>query len=137
MQPFTFLSFALRFFFALCLVLLSFNPSEYSYFHWVLKHSNDFGPLMVIAGIILTIGWVIYLRATFNSLGALGLVLASVFFGSNVWLLYDLGWISINKVSSFMWAVEIAMAFILAIGMSWSHIRRRLSGQYDTDEIEG
>ena len=28
------------------------------------------------------------------------------------------------------------IAALLAIGMSWSHIRRRLSGQYDTDEIE-
>jgi hypothetical protein len=29
------------------------------------------------------------------------------------------------------------LAGVLAIGMSWSHVRRKLSGQYDTDEIEG
>ncbi|MGI9569313.1 MAG: DUF6524 family protein [Desulfobulbia bacterium] len=25
---------------------------------------------------------------------------------------------------------------VLSIGVSWSHIRRRISGQVDTDEIE-
>ncbi|MFT6372845.1 MAG: hypothetical protein ACJAZT_001599, partial [Gammaproteobacteria bacterium] len=25
---------------------------------------------------------------------------------------------------------------VLAVGMSWSHIRRKVSGQYDTDELE-
>ena len=26
---------------------------------------------------------------------------------------------------------------ILAVGISWSHIRRRMTGQVDVDEVEG
>jgi hypothetical protein len=29
------------------------------------------------------------------------------------------------------------MCGILAIGISWSHIRRRMTGQVDVDEVEG
>jgi len=29
------------------------------------------------------------------------------------------------------------MCFILAVGISWSHIRRRITGQVDVDELEG
>jgi hypothetical protein len=31
----------------------------------------------------------------------------------------------------------ISLAVLLAIGMSWSHIRRRLSGQVDVDVLKG
>jgi len=27
-------------------------------------------------------------------------------------------------------------ACVLAVGMSWSHIRRRVSGQFDTDDVD-
>ncbi len=36
-----------------------------------------------------------------------------------------------------VWVVEFVLSGILAVGMSWSHIRRKVSGQYDTDELEG
>ena len=38
--------------------------------------------MMALAGILLLIGWTIYLRATARSLGAFGLILAAAFFGT-------------------------------------------------------
>ena len=32
--------------------------------------------------------------------------------------------------------VLIIISAVLAVGMSWSHINRRLSGQVDTDEVD-
>jgi len=32
--------------------------------------------------------------------------------------------------------IEIMMASVLSVGVSWSHIRRRITGQVDTDELD-
>ena len=76
------------------------------------------------------------MRATFRSLGVLGLVLASAFFASFVWVFYDLGWLKTDNVSVMTWVVLVIVSLLLAIGMSWSHIRRRLTGQVDIDDVD-
>lgn len=122
-----------RFIFALVLVLLTYNPSGFSYVHWAA--SAGFSPLVLLAGVAILIGWIIYIRATLRSLGTIGLVLAAVFFGALVWLLIDWGWISLQEATGLTWIILILLAAILAVGMSWSHIRRRMSGQMDTDDV--
>jgi len=124
----------LRFMFAVLLVLLTYNPSGYSYFHWV--WGSDFTPYIAVAGAVLLIGWVIYVRATLESLGTLGLILASAFFACLVWLLVYWGWLSLSNVSAITWVAEVILAALLALGMSWSHIHRRMTGQVDVDELD-
>ena len=34
------------------------------------------------------------------------------------------------------WVVQFVFACVLAVGMSWSHIRRRMAGQFDTDDVD-
>ena len=88
-------------------------------------------------GIVLLIGWVMYLRATWNSLGPIGTLLAAAVFGIVIWLLIEWGLFTLDDSVVIQWLVLIVVSGVLAVGMSWSHVRRRLSGQYDTDEIEG
>ncbi len=128
----------LRFLFALLLVLLSYNPSGHSYFHWVYNEVDAITPYVVIAGLVLLIGWGTYIKATLNSLGALGIVTLVALLGCLVWLFIYWGWLSLNDVSALVWIIEILLAALLTIGMCWSHITRRMSGQVDVDvdEIE-
>ncbi len=126
----------LRFIFAILLVLLTYNPSGYSYFHWVYHSIHAITPYIAIAGVALVIGWALYVRATLESLGLVGLVLAGVFFGCFVWLLVYWGWLSLDNVSTMTWVIEIILSALLAIGMSWSHIHRRMTGQVDVDQVE-
>ena len=137
-QPLTWAGFGLRFGFALFLVLATYNPTSYSYAHWVLSAIRPLNltPVLAIVGVLIVIGWVVYLRATFASLGALGLVLSSALFACFIWLFIDLGWLSLANVSVLSWFALIGLALMLAVGMSWSHIRRMLSGQVDTDDVE-
>jgi len=93
-------------------------------------------PYIAICGIVLIIGWAIYLRATFRSLGMIGLALAALLFGSFIWLFFDLGWLNSTNVSILEWVTLALLSLILALGMSWSHVRRRLTGQVDTDDVE-
>jgi len=128
--------FFLRLFFALILVLLTYNPSSYSYYHWVIQSFEVFNVIVVPAGIVLLIGWSIYIRATLRSLGPWGLMLSAALFGSLLWVIVDWGVIDVNNISMLSWIIEIILALILGVGMSWSYIRRKMSGQVDIEDGE-
>jgi uncharacterized integral membrane protein len=139
---FTWNSFFLRFLFALILVFATYNPSSagLSYFHWLKEaitgDSTLLSPAFAMATVVLAIGWTIYLRATLRSLGGLGLALALAFFGIIIWWLVDLGLIGIDSISVFSYISLFLVSAVLAVGMSWSHIRRRISGQVDMDDVD-
>jgi hypothetical protein len=128
--------FGLRFLFALLLVLFSYNPSGYSYAHWLVNTISEPTPWLALGGVVLVIAWVIFIRATLRSLGPIGLSLAGLFVAVVIWALVDLGVISLDNTSAFVWLLEVFIAAVLSIGMSWSHIRRRMSGQADVDDID-
>ena len=136
MKPITVQGFLLRFLFALLLVMLTYNPSGYSYTDWLQNSFSEFGPLLGIAGISLIIGWVIYLRATLRSLGLIGVTLASLFFAAILWLLIDWGWLGLDNVTVMNWVILTLISAVLAVGISWSHIRRKISGQVDADDVD-
>lgn len=129
--------FWLRSLFGFLLVSLTYNPLGYSFTHVVMRHA-DILPTSILAlfGVILLIGWMVYLRATLRSLGAIGLILAFAGFGTLVWVLFDYGVLSVDDPRLLHWVAIVIVAFVLAIGMSWSHVRRRLSGQIDADDVD-
>lgn len=131
MRALTVSGFLARFALALVLVALTYNPTSYSYYSWLRSTGWQWSPVMLLAGIVLLIGWVVYLRATARSLGAIGLVLACGFFAALFWLSTDWGWIPLDSATVITWVAMVMVAAILAIGMSWSHLRRRWSGQAD------
>ena len=133
----TWTGFILRLLAAILLVFSTYNPSGKSYYHWVSENLQNFTPLMALAGILVLIGWTIFLRATGRSLGAFGLILAAAFFGTILWMLIDWDLIPADSVEAISYIALAILSGILAIGISWSHIRRRMTGQVDVDEIEG
>lgn len=133
---FTTLSFFLRWGFALVLVAGTYNPHEISFYHWILGDMTVHTPLKLISGVLIVIGWVIFGRATMRSLGPVGLILACALFAAVGWALVYYGIISVGINWVFQDLVIVCVSGILALGMSWSHVRRRLSGQVDTDDVE-
>lgn len=136
METITVTGVLLRFVFALSLVLLTFNPSGFSYAHWFAEHFPQVTPLIVLAGLVLLGGWIVFVRATLRSLGAGGVILALLVAAALTWLFVSWGWIDLRNAGAMTWITLVITAIVLAIGMSWSHVRRRLSGQADVDEIE-
>jgi len=125
----------IRFIVSTFLVFATFNPSGYSFYHWVINKGDSSLPLMLIAGIALVIGWLIFLRATMRSLGIIGVGLVVALLACFVWLAIDFDLVSLGS-QVFVYIVLVICAFVLAIGMSWSHIRRRISGQADVDDVD-
>ena len=128
-------SFFLRFLFALALVFVTYNPSGYSWVGW--PKSDVAIVYKAATGIVLLIGCVVFLRATWNSLGPIGTTLAVAFFGILIWLFIEWGFFALDDTAVIQWVVLFVLTGVLAVGMSWSHVRRKMSGQVDTDEIEG
>ena len=84
-------SVAIRFAIALLLVFATYNPSGWSYVHWAIVPLPAFDPYKAIAGIVLAIGYTMFIRATARSLGIFGISLAIAFFGVLIWLIVDVG----------------------------------------------
>lgn len=120
---------------ALIVVLGTFNPTEYLYFNWAMSSEGSL-PLEVLVGIVLLIVTVIYLRATWFSIGPLGLILAGAFFAALIWVLVDFGLLALGQGSVLTWITLVILSLILAIGISFSLFRRRISGQVDVDDVE-
>jgi hypothetical protein len=125
-----------RILFALALVLLTFNPTGHSYYHWLADGFPAVQPLEAVAGILLVIGWVVFVRSTLAAIGTLGLVLMLALFASIVWWMVSRGWLDVSNRSAMAWVVLLILGLVLGFGMSWSHIRRRLSGQASVDRID-
>ncbi|MBL7002903.1 MAG: hypothetical protein ISR69_02605 [Gammaproteobacteria bacterium] len=136
MNKFGWDEFLYRFIGALVIVFATYNPEGYSYYHWLAEDWQAITALKAFVGVTLLIGWVILLRATLGSLGFIGLALAIAFFGLGIWLLVDLMALDLTNSKVISYIIEVVMSFVLSIGVSWSHVRRRLSGQIDSDEIE-
>lgn len=129
-------SFLVRFVFAILVVFATYNPEGVSYYHWVSETLSDFSVIKAFIGVVLLIGWIILIRATLGSLGSIGILLAGAFFGLAIWLVIDVLGLSTDNARVISYIIEIMLASVLSIGVSWSHVRRRISGQVDTDEVE-
>ena len=138
-SAFGFLDFIWRLLASVVLVLATYNPSGVSYVHWVASafSSQGLGAVHVFLGVLLLTGWTIFGVATRNSLGTPGSILGAGLIGTGVWLLSRLGLVHADSLSAMTWLALISLAILLAIGLSWSHIWRRLSGQLEVDDNNG
>ncbi len=139
----TWSGFLLRLLFALALVYTSYNPEGYSYYHWVkagLDHPEagllGSNALKFLAGTMLLTGWVVYANATRNSLGLFGVTLILALCGGVVWLFAEMNLFEPDNIRAIVHVTEGVVGIVLALGMSWSHIYRRLSGQVEIDDLD-
>ncbi len=125
---------------AAALVFATFNPTGWSYFHWIIASGADAGagnvPLKILVGLLLLAGFAVYFRATWLSLGLLGIALVVAVFGVFVWLLVDFNLVDVGSPIMIVLVVEIILTIVMGVGMSWSHVQRRLSGQLDVDDLD-
>jgi len=130
---------------ALLLVYATYNPERFSFFHWIFEPRpgetglggllHGFTPIKAFAGLGLVAVWVVFLQATRRSLGAGGALLVVALFACTIWSMIYYGVISPTSSKAIAHLILIAVSLVLAIGLSWSHITQRLSGQTDTDNV--
>jgi hypothetical protein len=116
---------------AIALVLATYNPSGYSFYHWLTAPPGGITAVKALLGIVLLIGWVVCLRTAFVALGWLGVGLGAALLAALVWVLVDLKLIDLHNPSALTWVALVILGTILGFGLSWSLIRARTTGQVE------
>lgn len=117
---------------ALGLVLATFNPTGVSLFHWISEAPVSVTPGKALAGLALVIAWVVCLRTAFISLGKLGLLLGLALFSVLTWLLVDRHVVTLNG-SGIVWVGLVVLGVLLGLGLSWSLLRAKATGQIEVN----
>ncbi len=125
-----------RWLFAFGLLAATYNPTQFNYIRWALDFGRDNLSIAVLVGLVLFIGYIIYLRATLRSIGTFGMALVLAVVGAMIWVLYDLEILRLDDPGLITWLALLALSLVLGIGLSWSHVRRYLSGQADMDDVD-
>ena len=127
---------AIRWLIAFALLATTYNPTDYNWLQWSLQNYANQLPLIVLSGLVLFIGYIIFMRATLRSIGPFGMGLVLALVAALLWVLYDFGWLSLENRAVNLWLGLIALSLVLGVGLSWSHIRRSISGQADIDDVD-
>jgi Family of unknown function (DUF6524) len=127
----------LRWLGAFLLLAAIFNPTAWNYVTWARESWETQTPLIVFCGLILTVIAMVYLVATMRSIGILGALVIAAIFAAGLWVLTDWGLLGLSNSALNVWLTILALSLILGIGMSWSILRQRMSGQQTTDEVDG
>jgi Family of unknown function (DUF6524) len=125
-----------RFLASLALVLLTYNPTGFSFFSWVAAIFPHVEPLQAVVGLVLLAAWIFFVHATWRSLGTLGVSLGLAFFAAVIWLISTWGWLNTSSHSAMIWIGLICIACLLTAGLSWGLIRVRVSGQPVVEEVQ-
>jgi len=128
------MGFVLRWVAAFVLLAATYNPTDWSYTRWATANWGSQMPLAVLFGLILLIVYVVFFTAVLRGIGALGVILVAAVFAALVWVLVDLGWIDFDNRSSVTWLALIGLSLVLAVGLYWGILWRRISGQIEVDD---
>jgi hypothetical protein len=126
----------LRWLGAFVLLSATYNPTEWNFVRWAESNWTSQMPLTLLLGLLLGVGYLVYVGATLRSIGAFGIVLVAAIVGALVWVLIDYGVLTLQNPQLNLWLGLFALSVVLGIGLSWSIIRQRLSGQATVDEVE-
>ena len=129
---------------SLVLVYATFNPEGQSFYHWAIAPigSDVAGaasaqlPIKLLVGLLLLAGWVVFVQTTRRSIGAKGAILVLAILATIIWALVDSNLLKPNSSRAIAHLALIGLALVLTLGMSWSHVSRKLTGQVDTDDID-
>ncbi|GAB1381309.1 DUF6524 family protein [Pararhodobacter sp.] len=130
------MTFLMRWLIAFILLAATWNPTQWNFVNWVRANGTDNLPITVLVGLVLLAGYVVYLRATFRSIGPLGVGLVVALCAAVIWVLVYYGLLGTQNAALNQWLAVFIGSLVLGIGMSWSIIRRRISGQADVDDVD-
>ncbi len=134
-RRFDFWAFLIRLFAALFIVFSSYNPSGFSYYHWVVDTWPRDWLLQVPIVPAYLIAYGLLLRATFRGLRPIGMILAIALMATIVWLLVDMDVVRLASAADFGLILLYMLAGLLAAGVSWMRIWTRLTGQASYDDL--
>ena len=124
-----------RFLFSLALVLATYNPTGYSFYHWITDFGEGVLSLKVVVALTLAMIYYMLFRVVFAAFRRSGMIvggLAGVLFATELARIVATGPLQHSWDFYFLlgqYVTLCAVAIILSLGVSWSHLMERLTGQ--------
>ncbi|MEM9754475.1 MAG: DUF6524 family protein [Pseudomonadota bacterium] len=131
------MGFVIRWCLAFALLAASYNPTPYNFVRWAEGAWADQTPLIVLAGLVLGLGYILFFTAILRGIGIFGAVLVVATCAALVWVLVDFGVLDLFDPALSTWVALLVLSVTLAVGMYWGILWRRLSGQLEVDEEDG
>lgn len=128
------MGFLLRWLAAFVLLAATYNPTDWSYIRWAINNGAEQLPLAVLIGLLLLIAYVLFLTAVLRGIGTLGVILVVAVLAALVWVLWSYGLLSLENPTANTWIALVLLSVVLAIGMYWGILWRRMSGQLEVDD---
>jgi len=116
---------------AIALVLATYNPSGHSFYHWLTEPPAGISAMKALLGVVLLIGWAVSLRTVHAALGLLGVILGIALLAALAWVFVEQRWIELDTPSSVAWLALLILGTVLGLGLSWSLVRARFTGQVE------
>jgi hypothetical protein len=116
---------------AIALVLATYNPSGHSFYHWLTQPPAGITAIKALLGVVLLIGWAVSLRTVHVALGSLGVALGVALLAALAWVFVEQRWLELDTPSSVAWLALLIIGTVLGLGLSWSLMRARLTGQVE------
>ncbi|MFN3662188.1 DUF6524 family protein [Yoonia sp.] len=126
--------FVIRWIFAFALLAATYNPTGRDFWRWGPAQYESQPALVVILGVVLLVGFILFIRATLRSIGLYGFALGLAVIGTIIWLASDQGLITLQDRALTTWLILLGVALMLAIGQSWAQVRDRLAAPDTPDE---
>jgi len=82
------MGFVIRWIFAFILLAATYNPTEWNFVRWSMANFDTNLSMTVLFGLVLLVGYIIYLRATLRSIGVFGMMLVLAVVGTLIWVLF-------------------------------------------------
>ena len=127
-------SIILRWFLIAAVVFGTYNPSGRSFVHWALESDADFS-LKISVGLVIFALNLTFIQLTFRSLGYAGVFLLAICMISIAITFWRLEFVTFYSWELLQLYIIMFVTIALTIGVCWSAMRTRLSGQVDSDDI--
>ena len=127
--------FIVRMLLTLLTVFGTYNPSGYSYYHWLWMEESGDWTLKLFAGTVIVFLLYTHVMATWRSINVIGVTMVSLIFITNVWMLWDHGLLDLSDPTTVTLVMLSGVTLVLGVGFCWSLVRYRLSGQVDSQNV--
>lgn len=123
-----------RWLFIAGVVFAIYNPTGRSYVHWLVEAEAPRSVKLFVGCFLLT-AMIVFMASTHRSLGRIGLVVLGVFLLTIAGALLQTGIVDYGNRIALTVGFQLLLVSGLTVGLCWSAIRARLSGQVDSDDV--
>jgi hypothetical protein len=111
------------------LVFATWNPTGYSYLSWARHSPWATTPEIAAAGAMLLALHILFVRIAWLSLGADGISAALAIGLAGLLTLWEFDLVDLRQSAVWPYLLLMGFALLLAVGVTWSLLKRRIVGQ--------